>query len=111
MERGRIVIGYHGCNENVAKRVLDGEPLKASKNDYDWLGHGVYFWEFGAIRALEFVRESGLPTPVLHDLGDGGYVMFAGGPGSVFVDGRVEIYGAEIEVRDVLAEDWETIPP
>ncbi len=53
-----MVVGYHGCNRETAKRVLwDGEPLKPSQNDYDWLGEGVYLWEHGAKRALEFARE------------------------------------------------------
>jgi hypothetical protein len=30
--------------------------LDASENDYDWLGHGIYFWEHNAQRALEFAR-------------------------------------------------------
>lgn len=31
--------------------------LIASENDYDWLGHGVYFWEHNARRAFEFACE------------------------------------------------------
>jgi hypothetical protein len=51
----RTVIAYHGCDESVARRVLlDGEKLEASENDYDWLGHGIYFWEHGKQRALEW---------------------------------------------------------
>jgi tetratricopeptide (TPR) repeat protein len=45
------------------------------------------------VRALEFVRRAGLPGHVLHTLGDGGYVLFEGGPGSVYADARLEVYG------------------
>ena len=31
--------------------------LKASKNDYDWLGNGIYFWENNVQRALDFAKE------------------------------------------------------
>ena len=31
--------------------------LHASKNDYDWLGHGMYFWENNFLRALHFAQE------------------------------------------------------
>jgi len=31
--------------------------LTSSENDYDWLGHGVYFWEHNARRAYDFARE------------------------------------------------------
>ena len=27
-----------------------------SNNDYDWLGHGIYFWENNPSRALEYAR-------------------------------------------------------
>jgi hypothetical protein len=54
----RTIIAYHGCDESVVRRVLlTGEPLSASENDYDWLGYGIYFWEFGPERALEWALE------------------------------------------------------
>ncbi len=31
--------------------------LNNSKNDYDWLGNGMYFWENNAQRALEFAQD------------------------------------------------------
>ena len=37
--------------------MLSGkERLKPSKNEYDWLGHGSYFWENSPARALDFAR-------------------------------------------------------
>jgi hypothetical protein len=30
--------------------------LKSSSNSYDWLGHGIYFWENSPSRALEFAE-------------------------------------------------------
>lgn len=54
----RLVIGYHGCDAAVAKAAIhDGTPLAPSVNDYDWLGAGVYFWEYGPDRALEWATE------------------------------------------------------
>ena len=53
-----FVLGFHGCDKAVAQRVFAGKSaLKASKNDYDWLGHGVYFWENNPARALAYARE------------------------------------------------------
>lgn len=55
------VIGYHGCDEEVAELVLSGDTgLKVSDNEHDWLGSGIYFWENDATRArawAEFVRD------------------------------------------------------
>lgn len=55
MRYDRTVIAYHGCDAEVAAAVLGGETtLQTSENDYDWLGRGIYFWEFGADRAFRF---------------------------------------------------------
>jgi hypothetical protein len=47
------------------------------------------------IRAVSFIQEQNLPGPLLHNLGDGGYVLFALGEKSVFSDGRLEVYTPE----------------
>ena len=53
--RPGLVLGFHGCDESVVLKVLTGEePLKRSTNSYDWLGHGIYFWENSPSRAKEF---------------------------------------------------------
>ncbi|MCL1808263.1 MAG: hypothetical protein FWG42_00670 [Clostridiales bacterium] len=53
-----LIIAFHGCDlstyENV---VLKNESLKFSKNDYDWLGNGIYFWESNRQRANEWAEE------------------------------------------------------
>jgi hypothetical protein len=53
----RTIVAYHGCDRAVAERLLAGEDFKPSENDYDWLGRGIYFWEYGADRALQFARD------------------------------------------------------
>lgn len=53
-----FVLGYHGCDEEVAERILSGEEeLQASRNDYDWLGSGIYFWEHNPARAEDWAGE------------------------------------------------------
>lgn len=47
----RTVIGYHGTRTRTAKQLIAGGPFSASTNDDDWLGHGVYFWEYGPQQA------------------------------------------------------------
>ena len=56
MEYARTIIGYHGCTERVASQLLRGAEFTDSDNDYDWLGKGVYFWEYGPHRALRFIQ-------------------------------------------------------
>ncbi|MGD0140116.1 MAG: hypothetical protein ABSD28_14675 [Tepidisphaeraceae bacterium] len=53
-----FVLGYHGCDRKLAERVFSGHAaLRASHNDYDWLGDGIYFWEHNADRAFDFATE------------------------------------------------------
>jgi hypothetical protein len=37
--------------------VLAGGALRPSNNDFDWLGSGIYFWEYGLERALRWARK------------------------------------------------------
>ena len=53
----RIIFGYHGCDQRVADAVLLGKSkLVASENACDWLGSGIYFWEHGPARAIEWAE-------------------------------------------------------
>lgn len=54
-----FILGFHGCDVKVGEAILRGESphLTPSKNDYDWLGRGVYFWEGNPARALQFATE------------------------------------------------------
>ena len=52
-----FVLGYHGCDKSVADRLIEGAPFKLSANTYDWLGHGIYFWEANPQRGLDFAEE------------------------------------------------------
>ena len=42
MPWNRYVLGYHGCDAKVARKIAAGDDtLKPSRNDYDWLGHAL----------------------------------------------------------------------
>lgn len=47
----RTIVGYHGTRRATAARLVDGESFGVSENDDDWLGHGVYFWEYAPQQA------------------------------------------------------------
>ena len=62
----RFVVAYHGCDKEIADQVLSGErDLQFSANPHDWLGKGIYFWEYGPHRAYEWaqLRSSGVGGP------------------------------------------------
>ncbi len=62
MQYDRTVIGYHGCSVDTAEALLSGADYRQSENAWDWLGRGVYFWEFGLERAWDWAREHNGPS-------------------------------------------------
>jgi hypothetical protein len=54
-----FVLGYHGCDAEAGEKLLQNVPFQKSKNDYDWLGSGIYFWEANPNRALDWAHELG----------------------------------------------------
>ena len=43
--RTGLILGFHGTDERIVHSVLKGKTdLEPSRNVYDWLGHGIYFW-------------------------------------------------------------------
>lgn len=50
-----FVFGFDGLDESIGRDIVGGrQDLRASTNLYDWLGHGVYFWEHSHERALQW---------------------------------------------------------
>lgn len=53
-----LVLGFHLCERETGEKILaEKDALRPSNNDYDWLGHGVYFWENSPDRARQFARD------------------------------------------------------
>ena len=53
-----LVLGYHGCDRRLAQDIFSAtDYLKPSQNAWDWLGHGIYFWEDSHARADRWGRE------------------------------------------------------
>ena len=53
------VLGFHGTDEETVGRILidPQKCLSPSRNDYDWLGDGIYFWENDPVRARSYIEE------------------------------------------------------
>jgi len=52
-----LILGFHGCDQSVVDKITSGkDSLNRSTNDYDWLGHGIYFWENNPSRAFEYAK-------------------------------------------------------
>lgn len=49
--RSNLILGFHGCEKSEQEKLLsDSAYIRSSKEDYDWLGHGMYFWENNPMR-------------------------------------------------------------
>jgi hypothetical protein len=53
----RVVVAFHGTSDDRAAEIIASGSFIPSKNDYDWLGHGVYFWEYAPLRAWQWARQ------------------------------------------------------
>lgn len=54
--RAAVVTGYHGTSADRGALILSMGRFLVSENDWDWLGHGVYFWE-GEVRVHEWATQ------------------------------------------------------
>lgn len=53
-----LLIGFHGCDKSLRDKIVNVKiSLNPSKNLYDWLGSGIYFWENNQERSMEFAKE------------------------------------------------------
>ena len=56
--RPNLVIGFHGCDASVRDALLiNPDSTKKSEKPYDWLGHGMYFWENNLERAFQWAKD------------------------------------------------------
>jgi hypothetical protein len=52
-----LIIGFHGCDEEIRDRIVMHQTmLKSSKNKWDWLGAGMYFWQNNYERAIHYAK-------------------------------------------------------
>ncbi len=56
--RTPVVVGYHGCDRQLAIDLVTGRTsIRPAARRYHWLGSGVYFWENDPDRAFEWAEE------------------------------------------------------
>jgi len=80
------VLGYHGTSATRAQQIMH-EGFRISRNDWDWLGEGVYFWQDAPLRALEWART---------------WPGAKGGGGRAVIRARLRLAGC----MDLLDNDW-----
>jgi hypothetical protein len=55
-------VGYHATSAAVARVTLEEARFRQSRNPYDWLGDGAYFWEAAPERAWEWAHRPRVQT-------------------------------------------------
>ncbi len=53
----RTVIGFHGTTRKTAERIVLRGSFTPSRNNDDWLGNGVYFWEYAPQQAAQWAKQ------------------------------------------------------
>jgi len=58
-KRAGLILGFHACDESLRDKVVSQQEkiLKPSRNEYDWFGNGIYFWENNYQRALQYAKD------------------------------------------------------
>lgn len=52
---------YHATTRDAWHRIQQSGSMSPSENNYDWLGHGIYFWQAAPVRAWIWKRFEALP--------------------------------------------------
>ncbi len=56
--RSNLILGFHGCEKSEQEKlILSSNYIKKSDKSFDWLGHGMYFWENNPQRALLWAEQ------------------------------------------------------
>jgi hypothetical protein len=53
----RTIVTYHGTTVSEADRLVDGQAFTPSNKSTEWLGQGVYFWEYAPKQAWWWAKE------------------------------------------------------
>lgn len=53
----RVVRCFHGTSTELAQVAVERRELPISRNPWDWLGDGIYFWEDNLLRAVQWAQE------------------------------------------------------
>ena len=57
MPTRHLIRGFHGTTLAFAQQIVANQQVKISTNDYDWLGHGAYFFQDGPVRAWKWATQ------------------------------------------------------
>ena len=53
----RTIVAYHGTTVSAANRLVNGGAFKPSNKIHEWIGNGVYFWEYAPKQAWWWTKD------------------------------------------------------
>jgi hypothetical protein len=65
MPEDATIVGYHATSASAAATILATGRIEPSTNAWDWLGHGIYFWENAPGRAWQWAVEKHPEEPAV----------------------------------------------
>lgn len=113
MYASAYVLGFHGCDRELGESILHGERgLQPSKNDYDWLGHGIYFWENDPKRAFQWAKflQERFPKKVRNPFVVGAIIDLGRSLDLTDADSLEEVRLAYQTLRDSLKKAGQSLP-
>lgn len=63
--RPREFLGFHGTARDSALGIIECKRFEISRNDENWLGDGIYFWEDVCQNAEWWCRYRRIPVPAI----------------------------------------------
>jgi hypothetical protein len=56
--RSNLILGFYGCEKSEQQKLIyDPAYIRSSNESFDWLGHGMYFWENNPQRAMLWAEQ------------------------------------------------------
>lgn len=107
-----FVLGFHGTEGALVDKVVSGKTghLKKSDGKFEWLGHGIYFWENDPQRGLEWAQ-SGNPKNKIKEPGVAGAIIDLGRCLDLTTRmGLDEVAEAYATLRDSYSQAKKTLP-
>lgn len=108
-----FVLGFHGTEDSLIEKVIAGKSdhLKKSDSKYEWLGHGIYFWENDPQRGLEWAQIGNTKNKVQNPGVVGAIIDLGHCLDLTTRMGLDEVAEAYTTLRDFYAKSTKPLPP
>jgi hypothetical protein len=109
----RTVVGFHGTKRSTALEIVQGNrEFEPSTNDDDWLGNGIYFWEYAPQQAFSWAATRKAGKKWTEDIAVLGSMIRLGNCFDLLDPGNAEDLSTFYKAyRQTLADSRAAMPP